>query len=116
MKGPNPEKSVKLIKNTRNGSIRAIYSESPTLKDYESEYSLKVDEKLSRYTQDVERTPGERWMVYGPLSYIPPVQVEVVEKVCEIPLDKNDGIYVRNIRTGDVRAVIGEPYMLTADE
>lgn len=55
-------------------------------------------------------------MEYGPKSYIPPVQVEVIEKVVEIPLDQNDGIYVRNIRTGDIRAVIGEPYMLTEDE
>ena len=29
-----------------------------------------------------------------------------------IPLDKNEGIYVRDTQTGRVRAVIGETYML----
>ena len=31
-------------------------------------------------------------------------------------LDDNEGIYVRNIKTGRVRAVIGATYMLTPDE
>lgn len=55
-------------------------------------------------------------MEYGPLSYLPPVGVEVLDTIQEIPLDKNEGIYVRNIRTGDVRAVMGEPYMLNPNE
>lgn len=33
-----------------------------------------------------------------------------------LPLDDNEGIYVRNIKTGRVRAVIGSTYMLTPDE
>ena len=33
-----------------------------------------------------------------------------------IPLDKNEGIYVRNTQTGRVRSVIGEAYMLTPNE
>jgi major vault protein len=33
-----------------------------------------------------------------------------------MPLDENEGIYVRDIKTGRVRAVIGETYMLTQDE
>jgi len=33
-----------------------------------------------------------------------------------LPLDENEGIYVRDIKTGRVRAVIGETYMLTQDE
>jgi major vault protein len=30
--------------------------------------------------------------------------------------DENEGIYVRDIRTGRVRSVIGKTYMLTQDE
>ena len=49
-------------------------------------------------------------------EYIPSAQVEVVTRRKAIPLDENEGIYVRHIKTGRVRAVIGETYMLTQDE
>ncbi len=106
-----------LIENKRNGHIRPVLkSKVPTLKEYESLYSLQEGETYSKFTDDIKRTPGERWMEYGPLSYLPPVEVEVIENIREIPLDKNEGIYVRNIRTGDVRSVKGEPYMLKPNE
>lgn len=50
---------------------------------------------------------GDKWMIYGPTSYIPPVEVEIIEKRCKIPLDMNEGIYVRDTKTGYVRTVIG---------
>ncbi|XP_006008019.1 major vault protein [Latimeria chalumnae] len=65
---------------------------------------------------EIQRKPGDRWMIRGPLEYVPPVEVEVVLKRQAIPLDENEGIYVRDIKTGKVRAVIGETYMLTHDE
>jgi major vault protein len=49
-------------------------------------------------------------------EYIPPTQVEVVTRRKAIPLDENEGIYVRDVKTGRVRAVVGETYMLTQDE
>jgi major vault protein len=63
-----------------------------------------------------QRHPGDRWMIHGPTDYIPPVQVEIVEKRKLIPLDENEGIYVRDIKTGRVRAHIGSSYMLTSSE
>lgn len=63
-----------------------------------------------------ERKPGDRWMIRGPVEYVPPVEVEVVTKRTAIPLDENEGIYVRNIKTGKVREVAGETYMLSQDE
>ena len=42
-------------------------------------------------------------MIRGPVEYIPPVEVEVVTKRTAIPLDENEGIYVRNVKTGKVR-------------
>lgn len=62
------------------------------------------------------RVPGDRWMVYGPRDYIPPVEVEILEKRRKIPLDENEGIYIRNINTGVVTAVVGETYLLSAHE
>eukprot|EP00727_Mastigamoeba_balamuthi_P004785 m51a1_g14304 putative major vault protein (845) ;mRNA; r:456829-460150 len=60
--------------------------------------------------------PGDRWMVYGPCDYIPPVEVEVVEKRRAIALDANEGIYVRDIKTGKVRTEAGKSYMLKPNE
>uniref|UniRef100_A0A3Q3MUN7 Major vault protein n=1 Tax=Mastacembelus armatus TaxID=205130 RepID=A0A3Q3MUN7_9TELE len=62
------------------------------------------------------RRPGDRWMLRGPLEYVPPATVEVMLRRQAIPLDENEGIYVRDIKTGKVRAVIGHTYMLTQDE
>ena len=55
-------------------------------------------------------------MIRGPCEYVPPVEVEVVNRRKAIPLDANEGVYVRDIRTGQVRAEVGNTYMLTQDE
>ena len=60
--------------------------------------------------------PGDRWMIKGPTDYVPPVAAEVVTKRKAIPLDENEGIYIRDIKSGKVRAIIGETYMLNQDE
>jgi len=67
-------------------------------------------------TPPVDRQPGDKWMLKGPMEYIPTVEVEVVSKRKAIPLHDNEGIYVRNTNTGQVRAVIGRTYMLQEDE
>ena len=55
-------------------------------------------------------------MIRGPTEYVPPVEVEVVTKRTALPLDENEGIYGRDVKTGKVRAVTGETYMLNQDE
>jgi len=55
-------------------------------------------------------------MIYGPCDYIPPITVDVIERRKAIPLDVNEGIYVRDISTGSVRAITGQSYMLKANE
>ncbi|PVD32862.1 hypothetical protein C0Q70_08309 [Pomacea canaliculata] len=64
----------------------------------------------------VERKPGDRWMIRGPVEYVPPVEVDVLMKRQTIPLDENEGIYVRDVKTGKVRAITGATYMLNQDE
>ncbi|KAK7110646.1 major vault protein-like [Littorina saxatilis] len=67
--------------------------------------------------KDMKRKAGDRWMIRGPVSYIPPITVNIVCKRNTIPLSKNEGIYVQNTKTGKVRAVMGAcAYMLTAEE
>lgn len=62
------------------------------------------------------RMPGEKWLLRGATEYIPRVDVCVLERRGVIALDKNEGIYVMNTTTGEVRTVIGEPYMLKEHE
>jgi major vault protein len=62
------------------------------------------------------RQPGDRWMIYGPADYVPPVTVDIVEKRKAIPLDENEGIYVRDMKTGRIRSVTAEVYMLSPYE
>jgi len=66
--------------------------------------------------QKVKRVPGDRWMIKGPTDYVPPVECEVVTRRKAMPLDENEGIYVRDIKSGKIRAVVGETYMLNQDE
>lgn len=75
---------------------------------------LKAIEAFQDGTQ--VRRPGEKWMIYGPAEYVPPTQVQVLERRQAIALDKNEGVYVRDETTGEVRAVIGQAYMLKENE
>ena len=83
-----------------------------------SKQSAIVLKCVEAYTDDegTERAPGDRWMVHGPCEYYPPPQVQVVAPRSLIPLDKNEGVYVRDLRSGKVRAEIGKSYMLEAYE
>ncbi|NER81216.1 MAG: colicin uptake protein, partial [Leptolyngbya sp. SIO1D8] len=64
-----------------------------------------------------EHRPGDLWMIRGPRDYIPPVQVEVAERRRAIPLDKNEGLYVRDTQTGELKLVTGpQAYMLSPYE
>jgi len=82
----------------------------------ESEQALLLRAREAFKDDKTERRPGDRWMIHGPCDYIPPVEVEIIEKRTVIPLDENEGIYVRDIKTGRVRSHIGESYMLKSYE
>ncbi|CAH1802092.1 unnamed protein product [Owenia fusiformis] len=77
---------------------------------------LRATEAFTDKEQKVDRQPGDRWMIRGPKEYVPVVEVEVVTKRQTIPLDENEGIYVRDVKTGKVRAITGETFMLNQDE
>jgi len=104
------------------------------LRKGESTFFLKPGERLEAGIQPVivlgeeeslllkakenfgDKKAGDRWMLYGPLDFVPPVEVEIVETRKAIPLDVNEGVYVRDIKNGKVRAVTGESYMLKPNE
>ena len=62
------------------------------------------------------RSAGEKWLMHGPCCFVPSVEVMVLEKRQAIPMDEVEGIYVRNVNTGSVRAQVGKTYMLQEDE
>jgi len=78
----------------------------------DSEEALLLRAKEIYQDKEGQRAPGDRWMIYGPCDFVPPVTVEILERRRAIPLDENEGIYVRDIKTGRVRSVSGESYML----
>eukprot|EP00754_Rhynchopus_humris_P044623 Rhum_TRINITY_DN4287_c0_g1::Rhum_TRINITY_DN4287_c0_g1_i1::g.13757::m.13757/K17266/MVP; major vault protein len=78
-------------------------------------YLLKA---LEAFVDDkgVARKAGETWMIRGPLEYIPPTEVEILDTRQALPLDENEGIYVRNEKTGKVTMVKGQTHMLQPEE
>ncbi|AWP19490.1 putative major vault protein [Scophthalmus maximus] len=100
--------------------LRAVeaFNDTEELDEEEEEAEEQpVQERAKRSRRSgVLRRPGDRWMLRGPIEYVPPTSVEVMLTRHAIPLDENEGIYVRDIKTGKVRAVIGHTYMLTHDE
>ena len=41
-------------------------------------------------------------MVRGPGDFCPTIEMEIVSRRKAIPMDENEGIYIRNIKTGKV--------------
>jgi major vault protein len=83
---------------------------------FDSEEALLLRAREEFKDGEELRHPGDRWMIYGPSDFVPTVSVEIIEKRRSIPLDENEGIYVRDMKTGRVRAVSGKVYKLTPYE
>lgn len=78
--------------------------------------SLLVQAREDVKEDEEVKLSGMKWVVRGPREYIPQAEVTILEERESIPLDENEGIYVRNIKTGEVRIVKNTVYMLTAEE
>ena len=57
----------------------------------EVETQSKNEETGEIYTKKVKYEPGDKWLQHGPCSYVPPIEVEILEQRAKIPLDKNEG-------------------------
>lgn len=61
--------------------------------------------------------PGQTWMIKGPLDFIPPIEVMILERRKAIPLSENEGVYVRDLWSGEVKLVRGpRTYLLKEHE
>jgi major vault protein len=117
---------MKLIK----GVASFFLNPGERLRDIENGNSIKkakiLDENegyLVQAIQDLEyegkkRVAGEKWMIQGPKKFIPLIDLEIIrdEKRVKIPLDKNEGIYIRNKETGKIFKHMGSSYFLSPDE
>lgn len=82
----------------------------------EEEAVLLYAEKAFTDLAGVARYSGERWLFRGPGIYIPHVNVQIIERRKSIPLSAGEGIYIKDLNTGRVRAHIGSTYLLQAHE
>ncbi|KAH8614528.1 Major Vault Protein repeat Shoulder domain [Trypanosoma vivax] len=82
-----------------------------------SDEALLVSNVYTLVEEDgVRREPSSRWLVHGPAKYVPPLGVSVLERRKRMALSGSEGIYVRNVRTGKIKAVHGEAVLLASDE
>lgn len=66
--------------------------------------------------EDGKHVSGERWLIKGPRSYVPPIEATILDRRSRIFLDENEGIYVRDIHTGLLKMVSNCSYLLEAHE
>jgi len=77
---------------------------------------LQAKESFFDTMNNEDRVPGDKWMIKGPCRFLPPIEVDFLEKRSVIPLDDKEGIYVRDIKNGTVRSHVGKSYLLEANE
>lgn len=82
-----------------------LLSFTPTLHPSQFQQDEVEEEEGEKRTKKrgTQRRPGDRWMLRGPIEYVPPSTVEVMIRRDAIPLDENEGIYVRDIKSGKAR-------------
>ena len=68
---------------------------------------LKAREPYKCLQSGKEYGPGQTWMIRGPIDLTPAIQYEIVETRKAIPLSENEGVYVRDLKSGEVKLVRG---------
>jgi len=120
----NTGKNLKGSKKQVRGEISFFLQPGEKLENnIENVYILNETQALllqakEKFTDESgqSRIPGDKWMIRGPCRFVPSTEVKIVEQRSIIPLDNKEGIYVRDTKTGNVRAVIGKSYLLEANE
>jgi major vault protein len=99
------------LQNNRIEDVFVLTGEDGVVLSATEEFVDTVDER------QISRMPGDRWMIRGPMEFIPPVEATVEDKRKTVPLHENEGIYVRDLSSGRVRLIRGTcSYMLNENE
>lgn len=85
------------------------------LQEDESMVLLALEDHVDEQA-GVNRIAGEKWTKRGPSLYEPSIKRQVVAVRKDIALDATEGVYIRDLKSGVVRAAIGQTVMLNADE
>lgn len=93
------------------GGIRNAFTLTP-----DEALLVEATQPFTEAESGVERAVASRWLVRGPCSYTPPLEVRVLERRETVLLSHNSGVYVRHTRTGQIRCVYGKPFMLSEEE
>ncbi|CAF3914588.1 unnamed protein product [Rotaria sp. Silwood2] len=78
-------------------------------------FFLQPNEQLEKEIQDVYVLSEDEGIVVKCIESFDD-EIDNVTRVPDTVLDENEGIYVRDLKTGRVRAIVGNTYMLTQDE
>jgi major vault protein len=63
----------------------------------------------------VARRAGDTWIIRGPQTYVPNEKVKILQEIQVVSLGQGEGLYVRDLRTGQVHLVEGPcQFMLEA--
>jgi major vault protein len=65
----------------------------------------------------VTRRAGDTWLIRGPQTYVPNDKVKILQELSAISLGQGEGLYVRDLRSGQVKLVEGPcQFMLEAHQ
>jgi len=78
--------------------------------------AIEKYEDLDSEGKKITRKPGDKWLIKGPCEFIKPLELEILENRKAMPLDENEGIYVRDRNTGEIKTVSGQTYLLKEHE
>jgi len=88
----------------------------PVLTEDQSIVVMAVNDHVDPKDSSVFRKAGNRWIIKGPGEYFPNINTKIIEKRNNLVLDQQEGVYVQNLDTGEVRAVIGQKFTLEENE
>jgi major vault protein len=78
--------------------------------------AVEAYDELDSDGNKILRKPGDKWLIKGPCEFIKPLQLVILEQRKAMPLDENEGIYVRDRNTGEIKTVSGQTYLLKEHE
>lgn len=64
----------------------------------------------------VQRRAGDRWVIEGPTTYIPHKFARVLRQVEALSLGQDEGIYIKNLRSGAIRLETGPRTLMLSPE
>jgi major vault protein len=76
---------------------------------------LEATDDFTERQPDGVRRAGDTWIIRGPQTYVPNDKVKILQEIQAISLGQGEGLYVRDLRSGQVQLIEGPcQFMLEA--